>query len=278
MNPSASGIPAGRTHNVQYGETLATIAATYGISVDALMQANGLTNPNLIYEGQVLNIPASQPPPPGQQNYVVQPGDTLSTIAETFSISLAALMQANGLRNPNLIYAGQVLKIPAPPLNYVPYTVQPGENLSMIAVRHSMTLQALAQLNGIQPPYVVYPGQVIRVPAGTSGGDQYQLYTVPSGGEAFFAIAMRFGISQEALATANNMRPPYVTSPGQVLRIPKAGGGGQTGGGGKTYTIQPGDNMLSISFKLGVSMEALAAANGIQPPYPVTPGQVLRVP
>src|SRR3954465_2654336 len=78
---------AEQTHTVQYGETLTSIAAQNGVSVDALASANGIASANLIFVGQVLTIPgsggAAAPAAPQTggsygDSYVVQPGDNLS--------------------------------------------------------------------------------------------------------------------------------------------------------------------------------------------------------
>lgn len=117
---------SGTTHTVQPGENLFRISLRYNTTVAALAQANGIANPNLIYSGQVLRIPApgQQPPappatpspatpaPPTGGTYTVVAGDTLSRIAVRFNTTVAALAQANGIANPNLIYVGQVLQIP----------------------------------------------------------------------------------------------------------------------------------------------------------------------
>src|SRR5207249_3438640 len=92
---------AGRTHTVQVGETLTSIAAQYGISVDSLASANGIATPNLIFVGQQLIIPggpvAAPPAARTGDAYVVQPGDTLSNIAAQYGVSVVALAGANGL-------------------------------------------------------------------------------------------------------------------------------------------------------------------------------------
>ena len=107
------------THVVQAGENLFRISLKYNVSMAAIMQANGLINPNYVYVGQVLCIPGGQvspPPPPSPppgSRYCVQPGDTLGAIAARFGTTVYAIMQANGLNNPNYIYVGQWLIIPA---------------------------------------------------------------------------------------------------------------------------------------------------------------------
>ncbi len=114
--------PSGEVvHRVQRGETLAVIASRYHTTVAQLMAYNGLKNPNLIYVGQRLRIPTTSsapspgglPPTMGGQVHIVRPGEYLALIANRYGTTVAALMRANGLRNGNLLYVGQRLRIPA---------------------------------------------------------------------------------------------------------------------------------------------------------------------
>ena len=123
------------TYVVQWGDTMFRIAVRFNTTVQAIAQANNIANPNLIFPGQQLVIPTggttpppatsmpatvpppatsvpSTPPPGGQTTYVVQPGDTLNSIARRFGTTTSAIAQANGIVNPNLIFVGQVLVIP----------------------------------------------------------------------------------------------------------------------------------------------------------------------
>ncbi len=115
--PGQQGSSGYRVYVVKAGDTLSGIAARFGVSLRALAQANGLTVHSFVYIGQRLRIPArgtaapSRPTPSGRI-YVVQPGDTLSHIAARFGVSLSALIRANRLTNPSLIYVGQRLVIP----------------------------------------------------------------------------------------------------------------------------------------------------------------------
>ena len=101
------------THIVRWGESLSTIAARYGTTVYAIVQANGITNPDRIYAGQRLYIPygGAYPPLHGAY-YVVRCGDTLSSIAWRYGTSVWAIAQANHIANVNLVYVGQRLYIP----------------------------------------------------------------------------------------------------------------------------------------------------------------------
>lgn len=98
-------------YRVQPGDTLSGIAARYGTTVAALAQLNGIANPNRIYVGQVIQIPLGSTHPVQPTYYVVKRGDTLSGIAYRFGTTYQKLMQLNGIRNPNLIYVGQRLRI-----------------------------------------------------------------------------------------------------------------------------------------------------------------------
>jgi LysM repeat protein len=102
-------------HTVKFGDTLNSISRLYGVSVQALMAANNIYNPNLIYAGQTLCIPGSAPVPPKPPcgtYYTVQWGDTLSNIAARYGTTVQAIMYANNIPNPNYIYAGMILFIP----------------------------------------------------------------------------------------------------------------------------------------------------------------------
>ena len=124
--PQAATGTSYETYTVQPGDTLGRIAATYGTTVDAIVQANGLADPNLISVGQQLIIPvpggagvsapqvaapAPAPGAPGPTTYTVQPGDTLSAIASRHGSTVSQLASLNGLDNPNLLSVGQVLRL-----------------------------------------------------------------------------------------------------------------------------------------------------------------------
>ncbi len=111
--PSPTATPQVTVHIVSFGETLFSIAQAYGISMEALATANGLTYPYLIYVGQELVIPrAGEVTPVAGQVYVVQYGDSLFSIAQAYGTSVEALAEANGLTYPYTIYVGQTLVIP----------------------------------------------------------------------------------------------------------------------------------------------------------------------
>lgn len=101
-------------HVVKAGQNLTQIAALYGVSVQAIVQANNLWNANIIYTGQVLRIPVPCTPAPSGCTaiYVVKRGEYLKIIAARYGTTVDVLVRLNGITNPNLIYPGQRLKVP----------------------------------------------------------------------------------------------------------------------------------------------------------------------
>jgi LysM repeat protein len=104
-------------HVVKPGQNLTQIANYYGVTVQAIVQANNPWNPNVIYPGQVLLIPLPcqpTPTPTCTQIHVVKRGEYLKIIAARYKTSVSVLVKLNNIKNPNLIYPGQRLKVPAP--------------------------------------------------------------------------------------------------------------------------------------------------------------------
>jgi LysM repeat protein len=102
------------------------------------------------------------------QTLVIQPGDTLSAIADQYSIPLATLARINDIADPNLIFAGQTLQLEAPeapdPPAQTTHAVIEGETLGSIADQYGVTVDGLAESNGIDNPDLIVVGQLLVVP------------------------------------------------------------------------------------------------------------------
>lgn len=122
--------------------------------------------------------PTETPTPQGPTTYIVETGDTLSSIAEKFGVEVLAIMVANNLLNDS-IQVGMTLIIPAPggelptetpiPTNLAPgtrinYVVKPGDNLQVIASKFNSTAEAIAQLNNMEITDVLFVGRTLIVP------------------------------------------------------------------------------------------------------------------
>ncbi|MCK4258705.1 MAG: LysM peptidoglycan-binding domain-containing protein [Halanaerobiales bacterium] len=154
-------------YEVYPGDTLWTIARKYGITMFHLLVANPeITNPNLIYYGQLIRIPLGVLP--DSIIYTIRPNDTLWMISRYFALTLDQLLQSNPqIVTPSLIYIGQQINISsvAPPPNTRLYAVQSGDTLYKIARRLGTTDGELLRLNlGITNPNLIYLGQRIVVP------------------------------------------------------------------------------------------------------------------
>jgi LysM repeat protein len=129
------GADGEETYTIADGDSLSTIADRFGVTVEELMEANGISDPTALTVGQVLVIPdaqvagapdtATEPPPepapteasaptdvPQQQIHVVQEGEIPETIAAQYGITADQLMAANGITDPTSLYIGQELIIP----------------------------------------------------------------------------------------------------------------------------------------------------------------------
>lgn len=156
------------TYIVMRGDTLKALANRFGTTMDVLLSLNrDITNANVIYEGQRMVVPSGSgvpttPPPASGQVYTVQKGDTLRKIADRFNTTVDAILRVNPqIGNPNLIYTGQVINLPAGLSTYI---VQKGDTLRIIAARFGSSVEALLRLNPqITNANLIYVGQVIRI-------------------------------------------------------------------------------------------------------------------
>jgi len=167
--PTFTPGPCAYTYVVRSGDTLYSIARRFGTTVQAIVQANGIINPNYIRVGQVLCIPGGTPlPTPSPGVYIVQPGDTLWSIARRFGTTVDAIAWVNGIINPNYIYVGQRLIIPGgitpPPPSQIVYIVRWGDTLWSIARRFGTTAWAIALANNLWNPNYIYVGQRLVIP------------------------------------------------------------------------------------------------------------------
>lgn len=110
---------------------------------------------------------AKKPAPakPTNATYTVKSGDTLSGIAQKYNTTVNELAKLNNISNVNLIYAGQVMKLPtgSTQTKEKTYTVKAGDTLGEIAQKFNTTVNELARKNNISDVNLIYVGQVLKV-------------------------------------------------------------------------------------------------------------------
>ncbi len=180
---------------VQRGDTLYGIADRYAVTVEALMRANGVPDPRQIYVGQRLVIPpeaialslvnteGGDAQPIHWISYMLQAGDTLSSVAKRYGLTWQMVAQVNKLLSPQTVWPGLVIRVPvsssttevveggsnrisgATTTGYgVPYVVRPGDTALRIALAHGISTWALAVNNHVANPALIYPGQELMLP------------------------------------------------------------------------------------------------------------------
>ena len=152
-------------YTVKRGDTLWEIAKKFGVTVSAVVNANNIRNPNLIYVGEVFIIPHMTSAESFEYTlYTVRRGDTLWGISRKFGTSINSIVALNGIKNPNLIYAGEVFKIPsARSEQAVIYTVKRGDTLWGISRKFGTTVENLVKLNSVKNPNLIYVGEKLII-------------------------------------------------------------------------------------------------------------------
>jgi spore coat assembly protein SafA len=236
--------------------------------------------------------------------HTVQRGESLASIAAACGVSLLALIQANPqIKNPRLIYRGNVINIPgiassgtgatAVPITGT-YTVRRGDTLFSIAQRYGVSVSLLVQANPqISNTRLIHPGQVINLPQGSTIPSTGQptvpiagIYSVRRG-DTMLRIAQAHGISVSALVQANpQIGNPSLIFPGEVINLPEGSSIPSTNTSStpsvpiaSTYTVRFGDTMFRIAQRFGVSLTLLIQANPqIANPRLIFAGQQINIP
>ena len=249
---------------VKPGETLSDIAARYGVSVDRLLQLNGIKDPKGLQIGTKLTVPGAPSSPSrggssqgsggqgggGRGNYTVKSGETISEIADRYGTSTNRLLELNGIRDPKGLQVGSRLTVPnagpaqaarpasgggtASPASRGPanYTVKSGETISEIADRYGISTNRLLELNGIRDPKGLQVGSRITVP--TAG---------------------------PAKPAKPPVLPAITSAQGKAL----------------SHTVRPGDTLSDIANTYGVPIERIASLNGLKDPDNLVPDTQLKL-
>ncbi|MFL6204767.1 MAG: LysM peptidoglycan-binding domain-containing protein [Acidimicrobiales bacterium] len=219
--------------------------------------------------------------------YTVRSGETLAQIAHAQGTSVAALVSLNHISDADLIYAGQRLAVPGAARSgagTASYKVRSGDTLGTIASRHGTSVAAIVRLNGLANPNLIRIGQVLKVASAGAPSSGSAGAKAPAGGarthvvragQTLSGVASRYGISAAQIRAANGLTGDRIYVGQQLLLVPSAGAAPATA---STYTVRSGDTLSTIARKLGTTVRALQAANGIHDADVVVIGRKLKVP
>ncbi|MGQ9778870.1 MAG: LysM peptidoglycan-binding domain-containing protein [Bacillota bacterium] len=214
--------------------------------------------------------------------HVVRPGENLFLIGERYGLSWQEIAAANpGLRSPYGIVPGQRLVVPV-----LAHVVRPGETLYRLARYYRLDWEVLAAANDLPSPFLIYPGQVLAVPRpcayeppapsrpAEEGPPEAPslpcglVYTVQKG-DTLRSIAERFELPLSCLLSANpHLAEASPLAVGQRLVIPRRV---------ILHKVGEGETLYSLAQRYGVSVELLAWANDLRPPFTVYLGEFLIV-
>ncbi|MBQ2774881.1 MAG: LysM peptidoglycan-binding domain-containing protein [Clostridia bacterium] len=147
---------------VRPGDTLFRIAREYDTTVPAIVRENNIVDPNRIFVGQRLTI-TKDARDSGAETYIVRSGDTLSSIAGRFGVSVSAIVSANNIENPNVIFEGETLRIPSAKKAGTFYAVRNGDTLSRISTLEGVPVSEIAGINRLRNPDVIRSGQQLKL-------------------------------------------------------------------------------------------------------------------
>jgi membrane-bound lytic murein transglycosylase D len=312
------------TYRVKRGDTLAGIAKKYGTSPEALQKRNKLRTASSLKSGQTLRIPTgatgggaaepapvqtaretakAQPDAPVAATYIVKPGDTLSKIASSHGMTVAALQRENKLGDATSIRPGQKLRVSgfastarekAADFENIRHRVQSGDTLGKIAQKYDVALQDLLAWNNLKQDTMLKIGQEIAIrrgqpPASTADTATAKApapkattatHTVAQGDTAG-KIAEKYGVSTASLLAHNNLSAKSVLKVGQQLKIPAGGGSAaaQAADAGQriTHTVASGHNPTVIAQRYGVRVNDLYQWNNWDKNHVLMPGEKVIV-
>lgn len=281
------------TYRVRSGDTLSGIARRWRITMKSIVTANRLRSDRLrVGQRLVLTVPnvprqaiASTQRSESSQHVIhrVRSGETLSTIASRYGVSIAQLKMTNRIRT-NLIRPGQRLRIPFGGADAVSdtkiYTVKAGDTLSTIASRYGVSVVRLKRANRLSGDSLRI-GDRLEIPTQVEVSDapkrvaKSRTHRVRSG-ESLYTIGKRYGVSLDRLKAANGLRRNTIRV-GQELVIPARSSGASSTTGGKVHRVRSGDTLSEIARRYGTTVSKLRSANGLTSNR-LRIGQELKIP
>ncbi len=259
------------TYTVKSGDTLYSIANRFNTTVQVLKSLNNLTS-NILTIGQILKIPTTDNniPEEGTDEYTVQSGDSLYSIAQKFNTTVNDLIEHNQLAT-TIIQPGQVLKIPSVTSTNIVYTVKSGDTLYSIANNYGVSVDAIKKLNNLTSN-ILSIGQRLYIPKGSIVEEtDFVVYEVKPG-DTLYSIAKKYNTTPETIKNYNNLTSNLLTI-NQVLQIPVE----RVLTENIIYTVKKGDSLYQIANNFGVNVAEIMNLNNLTSTL-LSVGQTLLIP
>ncbi len=213
-------------------QTVTALARQLMVSEEELLSLNTLEE-GVALAGQLIRYPG---PLEAAKSFaglhILQPCESLYTLARRYHTTATALAQLNGLGDA-FQPVGQVIKVPSVgnhnatvPSWVTEHSVmtRKGDTLACIAVQYGMLEEQLAAINGLYPGQEIFPGQLLRLaPYGNGSRGVFRGGYVVQRGDNLDKIAERFEVTLDALFLYNNIEYKSRIYPGMILMIPPFG-------------------------------------------------------
>ena len=320
---------ATKSYTVKRGEYLKLIADRYALSNQELADlTSGLTASSNLFVGQKINVPLHEVSKTEEtvepksavkyenvtassnyktESYIVQRGDTLSSIATKSKITLSELAELNNFKANKSVRLGQVLKVPAGSTIPEQYVVQSGDSLNAIANKYQLTVNYIADLNGLERTAGVRVGQKLKLTGDAPSKNNLSansklkekereetapdVYTVKSG-DTLSNIASRYYLQLDYVTALNGLSRGSSVRVGQKLKltgdVPKAESAKSENSKNSAkstpskntekYTVKAGESLNSIANRFGLSGRELAELNDLKANASLQRGQSILVP
>lgn len=262
-----------KTHSVQKGDTLSSIASSYGVSWKRLAEYNGITNPNQLKVGQELRIPGSSSPAVSSPStkrtvpvssrpvasaikpgtYVIQKGDMLATIAKRSGLTVAEIKAANDLKSDSLV-AGKKLTIP---------------KKGAVAKAAPAKATTAAPAKAAAAPAAALPAAAPLVDAAPAA----PAAATPAAVAAPAAPASVASTGAVTKAAAPAAAAPAAAAPASAAPVSKPASAPVY-----EHVLYPGETLDDVARQYGSSQQEIMKLNSITDPSSIKPGTKLLVP
>lgn len=208
-------------HTVRRGDSFWALAERYGVSESAIKAANRRTT-DVVVVGEVLNIPikggsspTSSPAATGS-THIVQPRETLSTIAAAYRVSTRSLQEANGIVDPNLVEVGRVLTIPSKSARRNPLApAKPKPTVQYVSKPH----KAKSTVVHSEVPVAAEGLSSVAKVTGPRGVTSYRVET----GDGIESVARSFSTTPAEIQRMNKLSSPSLPAVGEEIIVPLPG-------------------------------------------------------